>query len=434
MTPSRRGWLKSAPAIVTAWWAGKSRSAESGSKGTGAKRVICIFNAGAPSHIDLFDPKPDAPEDIRGIFKPISTAVPGMRFTELLPRMAVRAKHLSLIRTLHHKHSSHNSGMTWTITGRPYRMDSTLVNPGPTDNPSLGTLVGWLAAREGATAVPPYVITPHPHCDSFAYLSPGQFGGCLGRRFDPLVVGDDPSRPGFRLRALEPAEGLNTARLAERSQLLSRLGSHEPAQTALRERAMGLVSSPALRDAFHLDQEPERVRERYGKHPWGQSHLLARRLIEAGCRFVTTVNGPSITWDTHKDNFNSLKNRLVPPMEQAFAALIDDLADRGMLEDTIVLWLGDFGRTPVINKDTGRDHWPYCYTGVLAGGGLRSGAIIGTSDRTGAAPRDFPVTPGDLNATVLSALGYDPHGIFFTTADGRPALLAEGTPIRSLLG
>ena len=432
MTPTRRGWLKSAPALLTAWWPGNARSAAT-ARGTGAKRVVCIFNSGAPSHIDLFDPKPDAPEDIRGIFKPIDTAVPGMRFTELLPGLAPRARQLSLIRTLHHRHSSHNAGMTWSITGRPYRVDSTLVNPGPTDNPSLGTLVGWLAAREGATAVPPYVITPHPHCDSFAYLSPGQFGGCLGRSFDPLVVGEDPSKPGFRLKVLEPAEGLDSDRIDDRSRLLGRLSGGEPAMAVLREKAMGLVSSPRLRDAFHLDQEPDRVRERYGRHPWGQSHLLARRLLEAGCRFVTTVNGPSIVWDTHKDNFNGLKNRLVPPMEQAFAALLDDLADRGLLDETIVLWIGDFGRTPVINKDTGRDHWPHCYTAVLAGGGLKSGTIVGVSDRTGSAPRDFPVTPADLNATVLAALGYDPHGIFYTTADGRPAPLSEGTPIRALI-
>jgi len=431
MAISRRAWLKSAPAILSAWWPGVSRATPA-STGTGAKRVVCIFNSGAPSHIDLFDPKPDAPEDIRGIFKPIDTAVPGMRFTELLPRLATRSRHLSLIRTMHHKHSSHNAGMTWSITGKPYRVDSTLVNPGPTDTPSLGTLVGWLAAREGAAMVPPYVITPQPHCDSFAYLSPGQFGGCLGRRYDPLVVGEDPSRPGFRMKALEPADGLDAARMEDRDRLLARLSTVDPSMAALREKAAGLVSSPSLRDAFRLDQEPDRVRERYGRHPWGQSHLLARRLLEAGCRFVTTVNGPSIVWDTHKDNFNGLKNRLVPPMEQAFAALLDDLDDRGLLAETIVLWLGDFGRTPVINKDTGRDHWPHCYTAVLAGGGLKAGAIVGVSDRTGSAPRDFPVTPADLNATVLAALGYDPHGIFYTTADGRPSPLSEGTPIRAL--
>lgn len=431
MTPTRRGWLKLAPAILSAWWAGGSQASPPYA-GTGAKRVVCIFNSGAPSHIDLFDPKPDAPEDIRGIFKPIDTAVPGMRFTELLPRLATRARHLSLIRTLHHKHSSHNAGMTWSITGKPYRVDSTLVNPGPTDTPSLGTLVGWLAAREGAAPVPPYVITPQPHCDSFAYLSPGQFGGCLGRRYDPLVVGEDPSKPGFRMKALEPADGLDADRMQDRDRLLARLSPADPSMAALREKAAGLVSSPRLRDAFRLDQEPDRVRERYGRHPWGQSHLLARRLLEAGCRFVTTVNGPSIVWDTHKDNFNGLKNRLVPPMEQAFVALLDDLADRGLLDETIVLWLGDFGRTPVINKDTGRDHWPHCYTAVLAGGGLKAGTIVGVSDRTASAPRDFPVTPADLNATVLSALGHDPHGIFYTSADGRPSPLSEGTPIRAL--
>jgi uncharacterized protein (DUF1501 family) len=161
--------------------------------------------------------------------------------------------------------------------------------------------------------------------------------------------------------------------------------------------------------------------------------LLARRLIEAGVRFVTTVNGPSISWDTHQDNFNRLKNQLVPPMEQGFSALLDDLAARGLLDTTLVIWMGDFGRTPTINGTTGRDHWPYVYSMVLAGGGIRGGQVIGASDRHGAYPHDFPVTPADIHATVFTALGYDPHGITYLSPEGRPFPLSEGQAIRALL-
>jgi hypothetical protein len=203
---------------------------------------------------------------------------------------------------------------------------------------------------------------------------------------------------------------------------------------AVQERAFSLVGSAAVRRAFDLSLEPPRVRDRYGHHPWGQAHLLARRLVEAGVRFVTAVNGPSITWDTHADNFRQLKNRLVPPMEQAFAALLDDLDDRGLLDSTLVLWMGDFGRTPQINPNAGRDHWPYCYSVLLAGGGVRGGQVFGESDRLGAHPRLQPVTPADVHATVFTALGFDPHRITYRSPEGRPFPLSEGTPLRQLLG
>ena len=194
-----------------------------------------------------------------------------------------------------------------------------------------------------------------------------------------------------------------------------------------------MVQSEAVRRAFDLGREPDRVRDRYGRHSWGQSHLLARRLIEAGVRFVTTVNGPSIIWDTHQDNFERLQSRLVPPMERAFAALLDDLHDRGLLDSTVVVWMGDFGRTPQINQTAGRDHWPHCYTMVLAGGGIRGGQVLGESDATGAYPRSLPVTPADIHATVFTALGYDPHAITYQSPEGRPFPLSDGMPLRQVL-
>jgi hypothetical protein len=403
--------------------------------------MISLFMQGGPSHLDLFDPKPDAPDTVRGPFKPIATIVPGLRVSDLLPQLAGQAQRYAVVRTVHHRHTQHNSGMYWSIVGRPYRIDNTLINPGRTDYPSFGTLVGWLARRDGYSgALPPYVITPRPHCDSFAYVTPGQFGSCLGAAFDPYVLNADPNAANFAPPNLGPAAGLTPERLGERRALRGRIDAGAWGQPGLfrdfeanRDKAFSLVTSAGVREAFDLSREDPRVRDRYGRHSWGQSHLLARRLVEAGTRFVTTVNGPSITWDTHADNFNRLKKRLVPPMEQAFAALLDDLHQRGLLETTLVIWMGDFGRTPKINKDAGRDHWPQCYSVVLAGGGIRGGQVVGESDAQGAFPRSHPVTPADVHATVFTALGYDPQRITYTSPEGRPFPLSEGEPIRPLL-
>jgi hypothetical protein len=407
-----------------------------------AKSVILIFNCGAPSHIDLWDCKPDAPDSVRGPFRPIATNVSGIQVSELLPRMAKRADKLAIIRTVHHSHGSHNSGMYWSIVGRPYPIDNTLINPSRSDYPSLGTLIGWLAQRDGYTgSLPPYVITPAPHCDSPVYITPGQYGGFLGPKYDPLVVNSDPNAAGFKVPNLGLNSAVTSGRLNERRTLLSQLDERRktiPAEVtrdydANQAKALSLMASAGAGRAFDLSTEPAAVRERYGRHTWGQSHLLARRLVEAGVPFVTTVNGPSITWDTHIDNFNALKNRLVPPMEQAYATLLDDLADRGLLDSTLVVWMGDFGRTPIINKNAGRDHWPQCYSMVLAGGGIRGGQVIGESDRTAAFPRLRPVTPADVHATVFQALGYGPQAVTYHTADGRPTPLSEGQAIQDLL-
>ncbi len=405
-----------------------------------AKSVILIFNAGAPSHIDLWDPKPKASDTVRGPFQPIRTNVTGLQVSELLPNLAKQADRLAIVRTVHHTHTQHNSGMHWSIVGKPYRVDNTLINPSRTDIPSFGTLVGWLAQREGRTsAVPPYVITPFPHCDSTVYITPGQYGGCLGARYDPYVLNADPNSPKFQPNFGGSADSDRT-RLDGRRTLLGRLDASPVSDVTLandlqlnRTKALDLVGSPQVRAAFDLTKESPATRDRYGRHSWGQSHLLARRLIEAGSKFVTTVNGPSINWDTHKDNFKQLKNQLVPPMERAFSALLADLTDRGLLDSTLVIWMGDFGRTPQINKDAGRDHWPQCYSAVLAGGGIRGGQVVGASDSIGAYPKDRPVTPADLHATVFTALGYDPHAITYQSPDGRPFPLSEGTSVRELL-
>jgi hypothetical protein len=408
-----------------------------------AKSVILIFNCGAPSHIDLWDMKPETDSEIRGPFKPIPTNVSGIQVSELMPKLAKQAHRYAIVRSVQHTQTNHNTGMYWSIVGRPYPVETTLINPAPSDYPSFGTLAGWLAQQDGYNrALPPYVITPAPHCDSTVYITPGQFGGMLGSRYDPLVLNADPNAPNFKVPNLEPARGVTTERLHARQSLLERVdcGLRAVENSAMhgldsaRQKAFSLVTSPEVRQAFDLSQEPAALRDRYGRHTWGQSHLLARRLVEAGARFVTTVNGQSIVWDTHKDNFNSLKNRLVPPMETAFSALLDDLADRGLLDSTLVVWMGDFGRTPRINADAGRDHWPQCYSVIMAGGGIKGGQVVGESDRIGAYPVTRPVSPADIHATVFAALGYDPKAITYPSLDGRPIPLTEGEPIRELLG
>lgn len=406
-----------------------------------AKSVILIFNAGAPSHIDLWDPKPGAPDNIRGIYKPIKTNVSGIEVSELLPDLAQRMDKLALIRTVSHTHSGHNAGMYWSIVGRPYQIDSTLINPSNADYPSFGTLVNWLAQRDGKTrvTVPPYVITPRPHRDG-PYITPGQYGGCLGKKFDPFVLDSDPNSPEFELHDLTSPEGITSRRLAGRLGLLRALDRRDsvgPSETledvaVQRSRALSLMQTDDTRHAFDLASEPAEVRRRYGRNSWGQSHLLARRLVQSGVRFVTTVNGPGIIWDTHKQNFEKLPG-LVKNMQQAFVALLDDLTERGMLDSTLVIWMGDFGRTPLINSDGGRDHWPNCYSVVMAGGGIRGGQVIGESDKIGAYPISRPLSPADIHATIFRALGYDPHAITYYAADGRPTLLSEGNPIAELL-
>jgi uncharacterized protein (DUF1501 family) len=443
--PTRRGLLRAGAlgGLSLFWsdWLRAAAAAPARPRAT-AKSVIMIFNCGGPSHLELWDPKPDAPDTVRGPFKPIETNVPGIRICELLPRMARLADRYAILRSVHHEHSSHNAAMYWSIVGRPYPIDSTLINPTRTDLPSLGTLVGWLAQRDGyAGAVPPYVITPAPHCDSTVYLTPGQYGGCLGARYDPFVLDADPNAALFAVPNLGRAKGVSQDRLRDRRSLLDQLERRatpieSPVAHELNEfqaRAFSMVNSGDLQKAFELSREPAKLRDRYGRHTWGQSHLLARRLVEAGARFVTTVNGQSIVWDTHEDNFNRMKNKLVPPMEQAFAALLEDLEGRGLLESTLVMWMSDFGRTPIINNKAGRDHWPQCYSVVLAGGGIRGGQVVGESDATGSAPKSRPVRPADIHATVLTALGYDPAGTTYTSTDGRPMTLSDGEPIRELL-
>ncbi len=438
---SRRNFLGAGALACTHWLSAVQKAGAKPDRANGpalsqrakARRVIMIFHCGGPSHLDLWDPKPDAPAEIRGPFQTIATKIPGVRFSELLPRLAPLADQFAILRTVNHTHTQHNSAMCWSITGKPYRLDSTLINPGPTDFPSLGSVVGHLARRERSFAgSAPYVITPYPSCDSYAYLTPGQFGGFLGKLSDPFILNLDPSIP-FAKNPFSQSAEIATASLQEKMALWGSLDRSHGEFARQKSDAAQFLGQSAIHQASRLDLEPDRVRESYGKHPWGNAHLLARRLLEAGSCFVSVVNGPSITWDTHKNNFETHKKRLVPPMEKAMAALVDDLIQRGLWEDTIVLSLADFGRTPKINADSGRDHWPQCFTALLGGGPIVAGAVHGASDRTGAYPKDFPVSPADIHATILEALGHAPEKLVFESGDGRPIAYTDGSPIRRIL-
>jgi len=403
-----------------------------------AKSVILLFMWGGPSHIDTWDPKPDAPVEVRGAFGSIATTVPGLRIGEHFPRLATRAHQYAVVRSMTHTDPAHLSPVHHLMTGRVAKKpNSDADGASRTDAPCLGAVVQKLLPS--ADAIPPAVTLPwavsHPAAPGGT--APGQNGGWLGAGFDPFLVTGNPNAPAFGVAGLRAPGDVPTDRLKGRavlSRLLDRTGGPSDGFTDLQGKALDLLLAPAVSTAFDLTREPVAVRDKYGRHAHGQSCLLARRLIEAGTRLVT-VNWPDdghAFWDTHGNNFPSLKTRLMPPADVAFAALLDDLTARGLLDETLVVWVGEFGRTPRVEGD-GRQHWPKCYSAVLAGGGVRGGAVYGTSDKIGAQPATNPVSPPDLTATIYHALGIDPE-TEINDPTGRPWKLADGTPLRQLFG
>ncbi len=403
-----------------------------------AKACILLFMWGGPSHLDTWDPKPDAPAEVRGPFASIPTSVPGLRISEHFPRLAKLADQYAVVRSMSHTDPAHLSTVHHLMTGRVAPRPNSDADPATrADAPHLGSMLG--KHRPTAGAVPPAVTLPwqvsHPAAPGG--VAPGQHAGWLGAAADPFLVTGDPNSPTFAVGGLAPTD-VSPGRFARRRQLLAKLDAGPDAGgfDGVRAKAADLLASGTVAAAFDLSKESPKTRDEYGRHPHGQSCLLARRLVEAGTRLVT-VNWPDdgqYFWDTHGNNFESHKTRLMPPADQGFAALLTDLARRGLLNETLVLWVGEFGRTPQINpKSAGREHWPRCYSAVLAGGGVRGGAVYGASDAIGAFPREKPVSPADLTATVYHALGVDP-GQTVTDPLGRPVALTEGTPLRSLFG
>ncbi len=405
------------------------------------RSCILIFYYGGPSHHDTWDMKPRAPREVRGEFNSIATNVPGIRIGEHQPFSAKVVDRLAIIRSMHHPMTNHNAAAFATLSGRtPLKGDLELLGNDRNDPPCLGSALSHqLPERPG---LPTFVALPHVMHN--VVMLPGQVAGFLGSAHNPFQLVRDPNSPDFRLDELELPGDVSLDRLGHRESLLqvvdSQIQEGDRAAEAkdldtYNAKAFRLLRSASVRRAFHLEAEDPRLRDRYGRNKHGQSVLLSRRLVEAGVRFVTVydheVNGQLANWDAHSDVFPRLKNDLLPPADRAFAALIDDLTERGLLESTLVIAMGEFGRSPKINASSGRDHWPFCYSVVMAGGGVRGGITYGASDKLGAYPDLDAVTPGDLAATLFWRFGLDP-GTEIVDLTGRPYRLAEGQPIRSL--
>jgi hypothetical protein len=415
----------------------KARSAK-------AKACILIFNYGGPSHLDIWDLKPDAPSEIRGEFKPAATCVPGTTITEHLPRLARLADRYTIVRSVTHRDNDHAIGTYLALTGYSHPKNAILgIEPPatPQDMPSLGSIVSKL--RPADKPVFSYVtlgdLRHFGNNDSM-----GQNAGCLGKAYDPFTVPFvRPMTGPLDLQGVESVlAAVEGGRVGGRRHLLEQMSRAAPALEAtasLRNlddasrRAYELLSTSATRDAFDLAKEPPRVRDFYGPTAFATNCLLARRLVEAGVPLVTLYSVGNRDWDTHGANFQTLKDTLLPPMDRGVSALLRDLEDRGLLEETLVVWMGDMGRTPRINNGAGRDHWSFCYSVALAGGGIRGGQVHGSSDRTAAYPSTNPVSPADITATIYHCLGIDPHA-HITDQEGRPLIVGTGAPIRALLG
>lgn len=427
-----------------------ARAASEGPSFGRATRCIFLFMWGGPSQLETWDPKPDAPREVRGEFRPISTVVPGIRIGEHFPRLAARADKLCIVRSMTHDNADHTRATSFLLTGEP---------PAPGGDrrsqwPNIGSTLSALGRGRGA--LPPVVqMRPTVPGDvpRFVESSQGQFAGWLGAAHDPLTIDDDPSSPAFRVPDMELAPELTISRLDERMSLLAGLdrkaaarGDAGGALDEFRRRASDLLSAAAgQRGAFDLSREPDAVRDRYGRNPHGQSVLLARRLVERGVPLVTVfwpndgIKNVSVYWDTHSRNFVDHRDRLMPPADMAFSALLDDLDDRGLLDETIVVWTGEFGRTPrvgQVNSDAGagadgRDHWPGCFSTVLAGGPFRRGHVHGASDRHAAFPLSDAVVPRDLVATLHHALGV-PEGMVLADLAGRPQFVRPGRAVHAL--
>jgi hypothetical protein len=435
---SRRHLLKIGSLGLTGIGLSQWLCAEAAARRPLAKNVILLFQFGGPSQLESFDPKPDAPAEIRGEFGSIPTCVPGIRVTEHLPRLARMADRYALIRSVHHKSSSHNPGAYYSLTGREPLINKVTLNASATDFPHPGSVVSYLDRSE--RKVPPFVSLPTMIADG-PFRTPGEFAGFLGKMHDPLWVLRDPNAADFNVEELSLPADLDVDRVSERKSVLadldarSRLADQIAAVRGMHEyqaRAMSLLTSPATRKAFALEEEKPETRDRYGRNMYGQSVLLARRLIEAGVRFVTVYYSRGISgWDTHKDNFSTLKGSRLPHTDLSVSALLEDLSQRGLLDETLVYWTGDFGRTPKINKDAGRDHWPPCQTVLMAGGGIRGGQVYGASDSQSAYPRENRLRPDDITATVFHALGFDPETQIVDQL-GRPMPISAGKPITKL--
>ena len=462
----RRDWLK-----LGLGWLGygclglaqpnpaKAASTQAASRTPGfdhAKSVVLVFANGGQSQIDMWDPKPDAPLDVRGAFKAIPTAVPGVHFTEHMPRIARIADRLTVVRSMSHEDLDHGSAAYLCLTGVYHAKRSANPLPSPNDIPTYGAVLRRVRAKSK-------FVSDAVHLNGPALvptnLSPGQDGGFLGRAYEPLLVGD-PNDAAGTLADLAPQAGLPPVRMNDRLSLkqtldhyAARLEKTAPAtdMSRLYTQALDMLSSTKAREAFDLDREPEKLRDRYGRHRSGQSLLLARRLVEAGVPYINVIwnqtnrgqdKAPDDTdlygWDTHNDIFDALQNRLLPRFDESFSAFIEDMDSRGLLADTLIVCMGEFGRAPRVALEPrfagatpGRKHWANVYSIVLAGAGVQRGAIVGASDRLGGEPTTERYGPWDAAATMFHALGIDPNAHYTDTLN-RPYAITTGHPIKEL--
>jgi hypothetical protein len=404
-----------------------------------AKSCILCFLFGAPAHQDVWDLKPDAPAEYRGEFRPIASSAPGVLLGEHIPRVARNAHRFALLRSVQHADNTHTVAMHHMLTGRRHDQPDTNPRNRPTDFPCFGAVVQYLRPSRSGLPSGISLNAPANQVSANNHVFPGFFAGLLGSSHDPLFVSQDPSAPDFQ--PLPSVDPVLAGRLDQRRELLAEVDRQRRQIDEVAEvrtfdefhrQALRLLTAPEARRAFDLSREPEKVRDRYGRNAFGQGLLLARRLVEAGVDLVT-VNWArdDAYWDTHKDNFKDLKNKLLPPFDLGFSALLEDLDQRGLLGETLVVCLGEFGRTPKINAAAGRDHWAACNSVVFAGAGIRGGQVHGASDRLAAYPATAPVTPDDLAATIYQALGIDP-ATEIRDRLGRPLPLTSGRPLDAL--
>jgi Protein of unknown function (DUF1501) len=411
-----------------------------------AKSVIFLHQFGGPPGHETFDMKPDAPAEVRGSFKPVRTKVPGLQVCELLPRVAEVADKLTVIRCVQHTMKNHNSAGYYSLTGVAPPSDDQRLRDSLDLFPALGSIVDRFApAPKG---VPTFVAYPHVIRDGS--ITPGQHASFLGKAHSPFLFTRDPNAPDFRLPELTLPATISPERMESRKEVLKLIDgqSHLLEESAVAQgidesyqKAVSMLTSKAFKKAFDLADEPKSVRDKYSRTTYGQSCLLARRLVEAGAKFINvylsaSIGGPQGGWDVHGFEYKPmdpiLKGHLLPITDQTLPTLLEDLDQRGLLKDTLVLWMGEFGRTPKINALAGRDHWPQCYLAVAAGGGVKGGHIYGASDRIGAYPTVGQARPEDITATVFELLGLDPATEIRDKLD-RPMPISRGKVIEDVI-
>lgn len=412
-----------------------------------ARRCLLLFLTGGPPQLDTWDMKPEAPTRIRGELQPIATNVSGIQISELFPKIASHADKLCLVRSVSHADRTHTTAGYSMLTGVPHpsanAKSSSDVRPSIHDHPHIGALLARV--RNAQSKVPVFASLPEVIRDANVNEFPGQDAGLLGNRYAPFRIEADAGRTNFQMPDIFLPAGITADRLGDRRGLLSQFDRrlHEVEGSVIDDmdgwyqKAFDVMSSPAVREAFALDREPPAVRQRYGDHLFGKSCLLGRRLLEAGVGLATVYwhyEGPddSPVWDTHENNFPHLRQRLMPPTDAAFSALLADLDERGMLGDTLVVCMGEFGRSPLINGRGGRDHWSAVQSVVFAGAGIRAGSIYGASDRDGGYPAANAVAPADITATMMHLLGI-PEDLEIRDRTDRPMLACQGTAIEGVL-